>query len=151
MHLDGTLGEIKETVIDMIGGVTLSMKKILHKIKPPCPKCPYTLGQVHTLRNPCPECKANGYQTYERLQKHNITPNKTDANIKKMVSIEGLTPGQIYANIYNAQTVEENTLAFRQMIALISKEMKTNPTFFDDMKAQGKDFFHNLSLRLFGY
>ena len=151
MHLDGTLGEIKETVIDMIGGVTLSMKKILHKIKPPCPKCPYTLGQIHTLRNPCPECKANGYQMYERFQKQNIIHDNSSVNINKMISIEGLTPGQIYANIYNASTIEENTLAFRQMIALTSKEMETNPTVFDDMKNQGIVFFHNLYLRLFGY
>ena len=88
---------------------------------------------------------------YERFQKHIIASGKADANINKLVSIEGLTPGQIYANIYNAQTVEENTLAFRQMIALTSKEMETNPTFFDGMESQGKDFFHNLFLRLFGY
>lgn len=29
MHLVGTLGEIKETVVDMIEGVALSMKKTL--------------------------------------------------------------------------------------------------------------------------
>lgn len=129
----------------------MKINKLIYQIKPPCSKCPYTLGQVHTFTNPCPKCKANGYQMYEQFQKHNITPNEVDTNINKMVSIEGLTPGQIYANIYNAQTVEENTLAFRQMIALTSEEMETNPTFFDDMKAQGKDFFHNLYLRLFGY
>ena len=72
MHLDGTPGEIKETVIGMIGGVTLTMKKILHKIKPPCPKCPYTLGQIHTLRNPCPECKTNSYQMYERFLRERL-------------------------------------------------------------------------------
>ena len=126
------------------------MKHIKLKRKP-CRKCPYKLGIVKTLVNPCPHCKLNGYQMFEQFQKHNFTPNKTDININKMVSIEGLTPGQIYANIYNAQTVEENTLAFRQMIALTSKEMETNPTFFDDMKYQGRDFFHNLYLRLFGY
>ena len=43
------------------------MRKLLYKIKPPCPKCPYTLGQVHTLRNPCPECKENDYQMYGRF------------------------------------------------------------------------------------
>ena len=87
---------------------------------------------------------------YERFKKYNITPDNTDANINKMVSIEGLTPGQIYANIYNAQTVEENTLAFRQMIALTSKEME-NPSTVETMKTQGKNFLHNLFLRLFGY
>ena len=131
--------------------LTLKIEKLIYHVKPPCPKCPYTLGQVHTFANPCPECKANGYQMYERFQKHNITHDNFGANINKMVSIEGLMPRQIYANIYNASTIEENTLAFRQMIALTSKEMETNPTFFDEMKTQGKDFFHNLYLRLFGY
>ena len=129
----------------------MKIARMIYQIKPPCPKCPYTLGRVHTFTNPCPECKANGYKMYERFQKHNLSSNKTDANISKMVSIEGLTPRQIYANIYNAPTIEENTLAFRQMIALTSTEMETNPTFFDDMKTQGKDFFYNLYLRLFGY
>ena len=87
---------------------------------------------VKTLVNPCPQCRLNGYKSLEQFQKHDFTPNKVDANIRKMISIEGLTPSQVYANIYNAQTVEENTLAFRQMIALTSKEMETNPTFFDD-------------------
>lgn len=45
------------------------MRKLLYKIKPPCPKCPYTLGHVHTLRNPCPECRLNGYRMYERFLK----------------------------------------------------------------------------------
>lgn len=43
----------------------MGIKKLIYTIKPPCPKCPYTLGTVHTLKNPCPECKTNGYQTYE--------------------------------------------------------------------------------------
>jgi hypothetical protein len=45
------------------------MKKLLHRIKPPCPKCPYTLGQVVFVRNPCPECKADNYSTYDELIK----------------------------------------------------------------------------------
>lgn len=44
----------------------MNLKYILQK---PCSKCPYTLEQVRTIKNPCPECKANGYQTYEWLQK----------------------------------------------------------------------------------
>ena len=47
----------------------MNMKKLVYQLKPPCPKCPYTLGLVHTLVNPCPQCKANGYQTFERFQK----------------------------------------------------------------------------------
>lgn len=43
------------------------MKQNKLRKKPPCPKCPYTLGQVHTFANPCPECKEYGYQMYERF------------------------------------------------------------------------------------
>lgn len=45
------------------------MKKLIHQLKPPCPKCPYTLGQVHTLANPCPSCRENGYRMFEQFQK----------------------------------------------------------------------------------
>lgn len=45
------------------------MKKLIHQLKPPCLKCPYTLGQVHTLANPCPSCKENGYRMFEQFQK----------------------------------------------------------------------------------
>ena len=45
----------------------MKILRLIYRVKPPCPKCPYTLGQVHTLRNPCPECKENGYQMYERF------------------------------------------------------------------------------------
>ena len=34
-------------------------------IIPPCSKCPYTLGQVHTLVSPCPCCRSEGYATYD--------------------------------------------------------------------------------------
>ena len=37
--------------------------------KKPCPKCPYTLGLIHTVTNPCPKCELNGYQSYEWFQK----------------------------------------------------------------------------------
>lgn len=67
-----------------------------------------------------------------------------------MVSIENVTPGQIYANVYNARTVEESTTAFRQMISLASEEMKKSSTF-EQIKAHGKNFLHNLFLRLFKY
>ncbi|MCH5250546.1 MAG: hypothetical protein J1E98_11460 [Lachnospiraceae bacterium] len=43
----------------------MKIKGLIHKIKPPCPKCPYTLGLVYTLTSPCLECKVNGYQMYE--------------------------------------------------------------------------------------
>ena len=46
----------------------MEIKDILYQIKPPCEKCPYKLGQVHTTVNPCPQCKADGYQTYERFK-----------------------------------------------------------------------------------
>ncbi len=41
------------------------MKKLFYHVKPPCSKCPYTLGMVHTVTNPCPQCKINGYKTFE--------------------------------------------------------------------------------------
>lgn len=37
----------------------------LKKLKAPCSKCPYTLGQVKTFTNPCPTCKMNGYSMYK--------------------------------------------------------------------------------------
>ena len=47
----------------------MNMKSLIHHITPPCAKCPYKLGLVHTVVNPCPQCKENGYQTFERFQK----------------------------------------------------------------------------------
>lgn len=44
--------------------------KLNYMLKKPCPKCPYTLGLMHTVKNPCPECKANGYQLYECFKKY---------------------------------------------------------------------------------
>ena len=47
----------------------LKLKKLIHHMNPPCAKCPYKLGLVHTVVNPCPQCKTNGYQAFERFQK----------------------------------------------------------------------------------
>ena len=51
----------------------MKFKKLIEKIKysinPPCPKCPYTLGNVKFVVSPCPECKLNNYQTYHVLTK----------------------------------------------------------------------------------
>ena len=47
----------------------MKLKKVIFQLKPPCPKCPSTLGQMHTLVNPCPQCKEDGYQMFERFQK----------------------------------------------------------------------------------
>ena len=47
----------------------MKIKRLIYQIKPPCPKCPYMLRQVHTMKNPCSECKANGYQTFERFKR----------------------------------------------------------------------------------
>ena len=46
----------------------MKMNQLLHHIMPPCAKCPYKLGLVHTVVKPCPQCKENGYQMYERFQ-----------------------------------------------------------------------------------
>lgn len=68
---------VESTWEDILRGVmTLKIKELFYAVKPPCPKCPYTLGLVHTLVNPCPDCKANGYQTYERF------PRKFSENIE---------------------------------------------------------------------
>ena len=56
----------------------MSMKDSLYQVKPPCDKCPYKLGQVHTVVNPCPQCKANGYKTYERFTKELSGENVKD-------------------------------------------------------------------------
>ncbi len=47
----------------------MKTKQLIRQIKPPCAKCPYKLGLVHTLTNPCPQCKENGYRMYEWFQK----------------------------------------------------------------------------------
>lgn len=47
----------------------MKLKKIINNIKPPCAKCPYKLGQIHTLINPCVQCKANSYQEYQTFKK----------------------------------------------------------------------------------
>lgn len=60
--------------------------KLIDRLKPPCPKCPYKLGLVKTLVNPCPGCKENGYQMFEQFQKHQSgeypIPQEED-NLKK--------------------------------------------------------------------
>lgn len=47
----------------------MEVKKWSGQSKPPCPKCPYTLGLIHTFMNPCPLCKANDYRIFEQFQK----------------------------------------------------------------------------------
>lgn len=42
--------------------------KLIYRIKPPCPKCPYRLGQVTFFVNPCIECKASGYRIFEQFK-----------------------------------------------------------------------------------
>lgn len=51
------------------------VKRLLYLLKPPCPKCPYTFGQVKFVANPCPMCKMNDYQTYEMLVKGTYRPS----------------------------------------------------------------------------
>ena len=57
-----------------IAGVSirkLLIRKLLYTLKPPCNKCPYTLGYVKFVKSPCYECKQNNYNTYYRLIKGN--------------------------------------------------------------------------------
>jgi len=45
----------------------MSLKKLVRMVKPPCSKCPFTLGKIKFAANPCLECKRNDYATYNRL------------------------------------------------------------------------------------
>lgn len=47
----------------------MELEKPIHRINPPCAKCPYKLGQIHTPVSPCPQCRESGYQVYERFKK----------------------------------------------------------------------------------
>lgn len=47
----------------------MKIKNLYYKVIPPCSKCPYKLGLVHTVDNPCPQCKQNSYRTFDRFQK----------------------------------------------------------------------------------
>lgn len=63
----GLLSYIKDSDREVL---ILNTKKLINQLKPPCPKCPYTLGLVHTtVKSPCPECKDNGYQIFERFKR----------------------------------------------------------------------------------
>ena len=42
----------------------MNIKAMLYKVKPPCFRCPYKLGLVHTVVNPCPQCKENTNKLY---------------------------------------------------------------------------------------
>lgn len=44
------------------------MNNFIDKVKPPCNKCPYTLGLIRTVTNPCPLCKENNYQMFEHFR-----------------------------------------------------------------------------------
>ena len=59
------------------------MKELIYQVKPPCAKCPYKLGLVHTVVNPCPECKENGYQSFERFQKQALGDSSTSEHGKR--------------------------------------------------------------------
>lgn len=47
----------------------MKLKKASYHLKPPCSKCPYKSGVVHTFTNPCPQCKSNSYMLFEWFQK----------------------------------------------------------------------------------
>lgn len=56
----------------------MNIKDFLCLKKPPCDKCPYTLGLVKTLHNPCPECERNSYQMYKFFQKGGYMGSPTE-------------------------------------------------------------------------
>ena len=39
------------------GVMTMKIKELFYTVKPPCPKCPYTLGQIRTVTDPCPSVR----------------------------------------------------------------------------------------------
>lgn len=47
--------------------IPLKFKELGRHVQPPCARCPYKLGQIHTFFNPCPQCKAEGYKAFERF------------------------------------------------------------------------------------
>lgn len=49
--------------------LSLKLKKLIEQMKPPCPKCPYTLGEVQFIKSPCHDCKQKNYQMYHVLIK----------------------------------------------------------------------------------
>lgn len=57
--------------------------KLIYRVKPPCSKCPYKLGQIRTVTNPCPQCKSNGYKAFERFQKEHPLNDFIPKNGKK--------------------------------------------------------------------
>ena len=63
--------------------ITLKRKKLIYRIKPPCPECPYTLGLVHTFANPCPTCRENGYRMFEQFQKTVRKCGEKDVSLKQ--------------------------------------------------------------------
>lgn len=66
-----------------------NLEKALYQVKPPCSKCPYKLGQVHTLTNPCPQCRANGYQTYEWFKKQALREYTDTTNEERIENEKG--------------------------------------------------------------
>ena len=48
----------------------MNLKRLLHRIRSPCAKCPYTLGHIKAVDNPCPHCKVNGYKTFDMFNEY---------------------------------------------------------------------------------
>ena len=61
----------------------MNTKNLTHYVNPPCAKCPYKLGLVHTVVNPCPQCKESGYQKFERFQKQALGDSSTSEHGKR--------------------------------------------------------------------
>ena len=47
----------------------MDIKSQLHKLIPPCSRCSYKLGLLHTPVNPCPACKLDHYRMFELFQR----------------------------------------------------------------------------------
>ena len=60
MMIDALAESVQDGRLIMDGGIVMELKKIMNRIKPPCPKCPYKLGLV----------KTEEYQGKGRKEKH---------------------------------------------------------------------------------
>ena len=52
----------------------MKLRNLIYWIKPPCKKCPYTLGHVKFVASPCPACKIDNYKMYHMLTKMKYKP-----------------------------------------------------------------------------
>ena len=62
------MAPFNSSIIKLKESAIIENKNTDISIKPPCSKCPYTLGLIYVVINPCPQCKLNEYQSYEQFR-----------------------------------------------------------------------------------